>query len=132
MRLDYLRRYRNEVWLLMHRDSDKSDTETAALRLYMDESGGKDPRTPHAVIGGILITREAFLQFEDAWDRMLLDHGIPDGIHMKEFGRHGRLGKISKCCRDKLFCEAKYLIENYRAMTLSVAIDGSQYDRYIP
>lgn len=121
------------MWLIMHRDSEDEDRETAALRLYMDESGGDNPSTPHAVIGGILIFKKAFLLFEEAWDRMLLDHGIPDGgIHMKEFGPHGRLGKISKCCREKLFSEARYLIEHYKAMTIVATIDNSQYSQFIP
>ena len=125
-------RYKNEVWLLMHHDSEDSEKETAALRLYMDESGGNDPNTPHAVIGGMLIYKRAFLPFEEAWDRMLVDHGIPHGLHMKEFGPHGSLGKISKCCREKMFSEAKHLIDHYGAMTIVAAIDNSQYCQLIP
>jgi Protein of unknown function (DUF3800) len=111
--------------------TDYSENEIAALRLYMDESGGDDPNTPHAVIGGILIFRKAFLQFEAEWDRMLSDHGISDGIHMKEFGPHGKLGHISKCCRQELFSRATYLIENYRAFTIAATISNEQYKLHI-
>ncbi len=117
---------------MIHRDSDDDQKETAALRLYMDESGGNDPNTPQAVIGGMLINKNAFTLFEAAWEQMLSNHGIPSGIHMKEFGRHGRLGNISVCCRRKLAEEAKYLIEHYRAMTITASIDNSEYISLVP
>lgn len=116
----------------MNNDCESPEKESAALRLYMDESGGEDPNTPQAVIGGMLIFRKAFHLFEDEWDRMLQDHGIPGGIHMREFGQHGRLGTISKGCRKELFLEAKYLIERYRAVTIAAALDGEQYKSHIP
>jgi hypothetical protein len=117
----------------MHRDRDDPNSETAALRLYMDESGGDDPNTPHAVIGGMLIFRRAFLLFEEEWDRMLVDHGIPEGIHMKEFGRpHGRLAKMSDCCRRELFIEVCYLIQKYRAVTLAATLSNEEYKANIP
>lgn len=116
----------------MHLDSDKPDTETAALRLYLDESGGSDPGTPHATVGGMLIYRDAFLLFEDDWDQMLLNHGIPDGIHMKELGRHGKLGSLSECCRRELFEEACFLIKKYRAMTLIASLSNKEYEVNVP
>lgn len=117
----------------MHRDSDSPDTETAALRLYLDESGGEDPGTPHSVIGGMLIYKPAVQLFEEEWDRMLVNHGIPDGIHMKEFGRpHGRLAYISDCCRRELFIEACYLIRKYRAMSVATSLSNQEYRASVP
>lgn len=128
-----LQAYRNEVWLIMHRDVDKPESETAALRLYMDESGGDDPNTPHAVIGGLLIFRRGFLEFEDAWERMLVHHGIHDGLHMKEFWRpHGRLAGISDCCRRELFIEACHLISKYRAVTIAATLSNDEYRASVP
>lgn len=117
----------------MHRDSDSSDTQTAALRLYLDESGGEDPGTPHSVLGGMLIYKPAFEPFERAWDQMLLAHDIPDGIHMKEFGRpHGRLAHISDCCRRELFTEACHLIRKYRAMSVAASLSNEEYRTSVP
>ena len=116
----------------MHRYPDRVDAETAKLRLYMDESGGSDPGTPHATVGGMLIFRNAFLPFEDDWDRMLVNHGIPDGIHMKELGQHGKLGALSECCRRELFEEACYLIKKYRAVTLVASLSNQEYEANIP
>ena len=64
---------------------------------------------------------------------MLLQHGIPDGIHMKEFGRpHGRLAGISDCCRRELFIEATHLIRKYRAFTLAATLSNEQYRNNMP
>jgi hypothetical protein len=118
----------------MHRDRDNPESETAALRLYMDESGGEDPNTPHAVIGGMLIFRRGFLEFEEAWDRMLVAHGIPDdGIHMKEFGRpHGKFAHISDCCRMDLFTDACDLIRKYRAVSIAATLSNDEYQTNVP
>jgi hypothetical protein len=117
----------------MHRDSRNPDSETAALRLYLDESGGEDPGTPHSVIGGILIYRPAFELFEDAWSQMLRDHRIPDGIHMKEFGRrHGNLALMPDCSRRELLTEACKLIRQYRAVTMANTLSNDEYQAHVP
>jgi hypothetical protein len=123
--------YRNEVWLVMHRNSDSSDRETAALQLYMDESGGGDPGTPHAVIGGMLIYRDGYLEFEPAWDEMLKKHCVY-GIHMKEFGRHGRLGYLCDGQRYALLADACALIRKYRAVTMAATLSNADYKANIP
>jgi hypothetical protein len=116
----------------MHHDSDKPDAEIAALRLYLDESGGSDPGTPHATLGGMLMDRRAFLPFEEAWDQMLERHDIRDGIHMKGLGKHGKLGGLSVCCRRELFEEACYLITRHRALTLVGSLTNQEYEANIP
>jgi Protein of unknown function (DUF3800) len=118
--------------MLMHQNSESPEKETAALRIYLDESGGNDPNTPHAILAGLLIERRAFLPFEDAWDRMLADHGIVGGLHMKEFRQGGKLRGLSLCCRRELFLHAKHLIETYSAQTVAFGIDGSQYRTHLP
>jgi hypothetical protein len=116
----------------MHRDSEDSEAETAALRLYMDESGGSDPGTPHATVGGMLIYRKAFLPFEEEWDAMLARYGIVDGIHMKELGKDGKLGFLSECCRRELFEEVCYLIRKYRAVTIVASLSNQEYEAAVP
>jgi hypothetical protein len=122
-----LRSYRNEVWLFMHNSEDEQN-ETAAVRLYMDESGTKDPNTPQAIVGGMIINYSHFLHFESAWDEMLENHGIIAPLHMKEFGPHGRLGKISKCCRRKLFLEVAELINSHKIASISACVTNSAYE----
>ena len=105
--------YRKEVWLLLH-NSESSHNETAAVRLYMDESGGRDPSTPIAVVGGMLINYSHYLHFEDAWDQLLVEHGIEPPLHMKEFGKNGRFAGVSRCCRRELFLEVADLINSIK------------------
>lgn len=125
--------YRDEVWLLMHRDSDSFDTQTAALRLCLDESGGEDPGTPHSVIGGMLIYKPAFRLFEEEWDRMLAEYEISDGLHMKEFGRpHGRHAKMTDCCRRELFDAACHLVQKYKAISVATSMSNEEYRACVP
>jgi hypothetical protein len=117
----------------MHRESDNPELETAAVRLYLDESGGSDPNTPHAVVGGMLITRQKFLRFEDAWNQMLDDHKIIPPLHMKDFGRpHGRFAKMSDCCRHELFLEVQELISSHRVGSISVSLSNADYRKFCP
>jgi Protein of unknown function (DUF3800) len=128
-----LRSYRNEVWKIMHHDSDNPGTETAVLRSYLDESGGEDPNTPYSVLGGMLIEKPALDLFEDEWDKMLLGHGVVGGLHMKEFYRpHGRFAYISDHLRQELFSEACYLIHKYRAVTMASTLSNQEYRACIP
>ena len=111
-----LAEYRKEVWLLLH-NSESSENETAAVRLYMDESGTRD--TSKAVVGGILINYSDFLGFESAWDKMLVEHGIVAPLHMKEFGKHRRFGSMSERCRRELFYEVAGVVrQNVARATL--------------
>ena len=114
----------------MHRESDNADLETAALRIYADESGGDDPGTPHAVVGGMLISRKRFLEFEDQWDKLLLGHGVQPPLHMKEFGKDGRLGKMSRCCRKELIDEAVSLIRLYRVGSISISLSNAEFKKH--
>ena len=115
----------------MH-NSNAPEKETAAIRLYLDESGGDDPNTPHAVIGGMLIEGSRFETFENEWDAMLDDHGITPPLHMKEFGRpNGRFAKMSDCCRRELFLEAATLIDSHRIGTISASISNKEYQEIL-
>jgi len=103
------------------------------VRLYMDDSGEEnDPNTPHAVLGGMLINYSHYLRFEQAWDEMLDRHGMQAPLHMKEFGRDGRFGKMSHCCRRELFEEAVDLIMSHRIAGIAATITSADYRAYMP
>lgn len=116
----------------MHHESDHPDLETAALRMYADESGGDDPGTPHAVVGGMLISRKRFLEFEDQWDELLRGHGVEPPLHMKEFGKDGRFANLSACCRKQLIDEAVSLITIYRVGSISISLSNSDFKKNFP
>lgn len=116
---------------MMH-NSDDPEKETAGVRLYLDESGGDDPNTPHAVIGGIIINKYHFQPFEDAWDDMLDRHGIIPPLHMKEFGKHGKFRGMSTCCRRELFQEAAQLIDSHKVCSLNASLSNDEYKSNVP
>src|SRR5215469_14884698 len=103
--------YRSEVWSAMHNSDTAPDNESAFVRLYIDESGDENPGTPHAVMGGLLLNANGFGPFEDEWDKMLQKHGIEAPLHMREFGQHGRFGKMPKRGRYELLSQAADLIK---------------------
>jgi hypothetical protein len=119
------------VWILLH-NSETSTNETASVRLYLDESGGKDPNTPKAVVGGLLINYSHFLHFEDEWDHLLDTHGITAPLHMREFGKDGKLGGISICCRREIFTEVAQLINSHKIGSQSSTLTNSEYESLIP
>jgi hypothetical protein len=79
----------------------------------------------------MLISRHHFQPFEDAWDKMLVDHGITPPLHMKEFGRpHGRFASISDSARRALFSEAVNLINQHKVGSLSCSISNADYHQH--
>jgi hypothetical protein len=101
------------------------------VRLYLDESGGGG-ESPVAVVGGMLINYSHYLHFEEAWDQMLDSHGIGAPLHMKEFGKHKRLGSISRCCRREIFIEVAELINSHKIGSLSATLTNSEYEEIVP
>jgi hypothetical protein len=115
----------------MH-NSDSPEKETAAVRLYLDESGGDDPRTPYAVVGGVLINQSHFLHFEEAWDLMLEKHGIAPPLHMREFGPHGRFANMTDRCRHELFLEVAALINSHKIFSIAATLSNEEYKTNFP
>jgi hypothetical protein len=116
--------------LLLH-NSESSTNETAAVRLYLDESG-TDETSPQAVVGGLLINYSHFLHFEEAWDALLKDQGITPPLHMKEFGKDGRLGAISPWRRKELFLRVVDLIKSHRIGTIEATLSPREYMTNLP
>lgn len=115
----------------MH-NSDDSEKQTAAVRLYMDESGTLDPGTPTAVVGGVIINKSHYEHFEPTWDDILFRHNIEPPLHMKEFGRHGRLGWLTEQQRKELFAEVVPLINSHKISSLAATLDNSEYEQHLP
>jgi len=106
--------------------------ETAAVRLYLDESGGPDPGTPQAIVGGMLINYSRFLSFEDVWEGILERHGIAPPLHMKEFARpDGALASIPDSCRFELFTEIAEAINYHKIYSISAITGNDDYRRYV-
>jgi len=117
--------------MLLH-NSESSENETAAVRLYLDESGSNDPGTPQAIVAGMVINYSHFVAFEEFWDRMLVKHGITAPLHMKDFAKHRRFGAMSPHCKRELFCEVASLISNHRIASLEAQLTTRDYETYFP
>lgn len=111
--------------------SDTSDKQFPGIRLYLDESGGPDPNTPHAVVGGILINHSHLLHFEEAWRQMLKMHRIIPPLHMKEFGSHGRFAHVSHGCRRQLFMAVAQVINSHKIASLAATLSNEEYEANI-
>ena len=98
---------------LIH-NSDALEKQTAAVRIYMDESGTRDPGTPTAVIGGMIINRSHYDHFEPTWFDILQRHKVKPPVHMKEFGPDGKLGWLPEEKRRDLFAELIPLINSHK------------------
>jgi hypothetical protein len=112
-------------------NSNNPDKETAAVRLYLDESGTRDPNTPQAVIGGILINYSYFLHFEECWNLLLEEFGIDPPLHMKEFTPHGRFAHIHPPGRRYLFAKVAELIDSHRIATIEATLTNAEYETAI-
>jgi hypothetical protein len=99
--------------------------ETAGVRLYLDDSGSDD--TSAAVLGGMLINYSKYHSFEDGWHDVLERRGIAAPLHMKELGKHGRLGGISPACRFELFSELAQLINDHEICSLAAKVRSERF-----
>jgi hypothetical protein len=117
----------NEKIRASNQMSVSANDEIPAVRLYLDESGGDDPGTPQAVVGGVLIRYSFLLHFEEEWDRMLETHGITPPIHMREFGTHGRFADISPRGRRELFLKIAELINFHKIASMAATLSNEEY-----
>jgi hypothetical protein len=123
--------YKKGVWPLM-RNSNCDEKQTADVRLYLDESGTRDPGTPIAVVGGIIINRPYEDHFEPEWFKILERHHIEPPIHMREIGPHGKLGWLSGQQRSDLFAELVPLINSHKIASVSATLSNREYEEHCP
>jgi hypothetical protein len=108
-----------------------SEKEVAAVRLYLDESGTRDPNTPQAVVGGMLINYSHFLHFEESWDELLAEFEIKPPLHVKEFTPHGRFAHINPETRRYLFAKVVELIDSHKIASLAATLTNAEYEQYV-
>ena len=115
----------------MH-NSDDAEKQTAAVRIYLDESGTRDPGTPTAVVGGVIINRSHYDHLEPTWFDILMRHNVSPPVHMKEFGPNGKLGWLSVKQRRELFAELVPLINSHKIASISATLSNSEYEENCP
>lgn len=122
--------YSEDLWFLMHH-SDKMNRQSIAVTCYLDESA-TDGSTPIAVVGGLTLNKKNFLRLDKQWNRMIDKFNLHPALHMKDFGSHGRFGKMPIEDRRKILAYATKIIMDCNIFTIAVTVDHAQYRSILP
>jgi Protein of unknown function (DUF3800) len=114
----------------MHHSKD-SKRASLVLAHYIDDSGSHD-QSQIVVMGGPVFLQRDFFSFHYEWDRILSMHGVTGPIHMKDFGKNGRLGYLTYDQRRTLFSDLVYLINSRKAYSLTVELDSAKIQSIFP
>jgi len=106
--------------------SDEADRRSLAVTCYLDESG-TDDLAPTAVVAGVVLNKRRFFSLDRLWGEMLARHGVEPPLHMREFGRKGRLRHIGKNERRALFSAAADLINSHKVYTVAATLTQAQF-----
>jgi Protein of unknown function (DUF3800) len=114
----------------MHHSTDPK-LRAIILAHYIDDSGTHD-QSPLVVMGGPVFLQRDFSAFHLEWDRILSLHKVVGPIHMKEFGKDGRLGTLTYDLRRSLFSDLVHLINSRKAYSLTVEVDHPTFQAAFP
>jgi hypothetical protein len=123
--------YLEHLWFILHH-SDDTEGITMAVTCYLDESGTDlNSDNPVVVVAGLVMTRDNFLMLDIVWNDILSQFKIEPPIHMKEFGKHGRLGHIDYPIRFQLFTQLIGLINCYKTHSVAAIINYNQFKNIV-
>jgi hypothetical protein len=108
--------------------SDRPDKQAAIIQCFLDESGTDIADSKAAVVAGLVVNEGGFLELGLQWNRMLKRHGIEGPLHMREFGKHQRLGYLSYDQRRSLLSDAMTLINACKAHSVAGFLLSSDYE----
>ena len=118
--------YARELWFTMHH-SYRPNLATMSLRAYYDDSG-TDAASPITVIGGPVMSYEAFVEFEEKWSLLLESYCIPPPLHMKDFYQKGKHGGLPTDVKRELFGKVAKLINEYKFFSISVGVSQADFN----
>lgn len=121
--------YLKELWFTMHH-SEKPNTRSLFVRCYLDESGTHDS-SPYAVVAGLMIDRDGFLNLDDEWVNLSSKWGLTAPLHMSEFGEHGAHGHFNYEERSKLLMEAVDIINRHKKYSIAATLSRKKYESII-
>ena len=75
------------------RHRDRNAYQRARVTCYLDESA-TDNGSPVAVVGGLVIEHTHYAHLVKEWVRLIDKFNLHPGVHMKDFGQHGRHSKM--------------------------------------
>ncbi len=119
--------YLEHLWWVMHH-SYAPGRQTFALTAYFDDSGSDD-LSPVTTIGGPVMSKDAFIDFGVAWEKLLDHYRIPQPLHMTDFVRpHGKHVGIYHELKLSLFGEIAELINGHKLYSVSVAVGQDDFN----
>lgn len=123
--------YLEHLWFMMHH-SDDPDRAALALTSYLDDSGTHE-QSKTVVIGGPLIGKARFVEFNPRWRAILDDYHIEGALHMRDFQRpSGRyVGRYPEV-KASMFARIADLINESKLYSVSVCVPQMDYKSLIP
>ena len=120
--------YVEHLWSVIHHYSQDKRERTSVISCYFDESG--TDVSPVAVLGGLVLQGDGFLWLDGAWEKTLVKHSIQPPLHMKEFGRGGRLRYLSTEKRRALFSDLVWIINDNKNVSIGAMLTTEQYKKH--
>ncbi|MGO9176959.1 MAG: DUF3800 domain-containing protein [Desulfobaccales bacterium] len=102
-----------------------------AVTCYLDESG-TTPSEPNAVVAGLVMPRNNLLLFDVVWEGILAQYKIKVPLHMKEFGKHGKLGHLDYRARFALFTKLVGAINCYKTHSVAATLSYEEFNNIVP
>jgi hypothetical protein len=128
--IDHSRKqYLEELWFTMHHSEDPNE-ETLAIRCYLDESG-TDSNSQNAVVAGLILNKPGFLSFDKYWSDLLFRYEIEPPLHMREFGKDGRLGRFDYKKRNAIFTEVADIINYHKYVSIAAVLNKNQFETFV-
>jgi hypothetical protein len=89
-----------------------------ALTCYCDDSGSHD-ESEFAVVGGVLMNKPRFIEFQPEWEKLLREFRI-DKLHMVDFVRpYGKHCTMRPEMKKGLFRSVAKIINRYKRYSVS-------------
>ena len=121
--------YARELWFTMHH-SYRPDLAAMPLEAYYDDSG-TDATSRTTVIGGPVMSEQAFVEFEEKWSLLLESYDIPHPLHMKDFFQKGKHGGLPTNVKRELFGKVAKLINKFKFFSISVGVSQVDFNAAI-
>ena len=93
---------------------------------YIDESG-TDSNSNVAVVGGLALDIKSFTWLDIAWRKCLDFHNVPWPLHMRQFGKKGKLKDFEEDQRRKLFTDIAKILNEHKAFSIASTLMSDQY-----
>ena len=95
---------------------------------YLDESG-TDNNCETVVVGGVVLEMWQCFWLDIEWRKTLEAHNVPWPVHMKDFGRHGRLRRSKTKERRAFFRDLVRVLNDHKGMSIACRFASEQYRR---